>query len=377
MMKKQVWDIPTRIFHWSFAAAFLAAFAASRKEWLLDIHATAGALFLGLAAFRVAWGFSGNRNARFAAFLMGWHEVKGFIAGMRRLGPARYEGHNPAVGWVVVAMLAMAFLLAATGIVVYTGEEMMGPLAGLFSFETAGSAALIHEAAAWTFLAIVCVHVLAAVLHDIAWKEGLILSMVTGRKPAGGHAAASRYKERPVLRKVSFLLLAAVTLSVAVVVMPGGRQADGHAPALVAGEGGLRPLERSAAYEQECGSCHNALSPTILPAKSWNRLMAGLDDHFGDDASLPGDTAADILAWLEAFSAERSAAEHSRKIMDSLAGSAPVRVTEIAYWKDKHSGIGEEVFSRRSVMSRTNCVACHPGAPVGSFNDRDISVPKG
>ena len=45
------------------------------------------------------------------------------------------------------------------------------------------------------------------------------------------------------------------------------------------------------AYATECGACHLAYPPALLPARSWQRLMAGLDTHFGSDASLDAATA--------------------------------------------------------------------------------------
>jgi hypothetical protein len=145
----------------------------------------------------------------------------------------------------------------------------------------------------------------------------------------------------------------------------------------VAGVGGLRPLERNQVYEEECGSCHNAFSPTLLPAKSWEKVMAGLGEHFGDDASLPEETSMEISKWLAASSAERAFSEPSKKIISSMGDAAPLRITETEYWKEKHSDIGAEVYSRKAVSNKTNCAACHPGATSGSFEDRDISVPKG
>lgn len=376
-MKKQVWDIPTRVFHWSFAAAFITAFLASRREWFLDYHGLAGSVAFGLAAFRAVWGFSGNHNARFSSFLKGWQEIRGFLSGLMRLRPAKYAGHNPAVGWVIVVMLFLSALLAATGIIVYSGEEMRGPLAGYFSFETAVAAAFVHEVAAWSFVAIISVHVLAAVLHDLIWKEGLIASMFTGKKAIDADAHAD-VAERPFLRGAGLVLSAAVTAALVLVIMPfGGGQADGHAPALIKAPDGLRPIERSEVYEEECGSCHNAFSPTLLPSESWKVVMSGLGEHFGDDASLADETAADILKWLTAYSAERSFSEPSMKMMSSLSGKSPLRITETGYWKGKHSGIAIDVYSRKSVASKTNCSACHPGAALGSFEDRDIAIPRG
>lgn len=375
MKTEKIWDLPTRLFHWSFAAALIAAFAASTREWFLDYHVLAGAAALGLAVFRVFWGFSGNRNARFSGFVRGWAEIKGFLSGLMRLNPARYPGHNPAVGWAVIVMLSLMAVLGITGIIVYSGEEMKGPLVGVFSFETAGIAGVIHFIAAYSFLALAAVHVIAALLHDIIWKEGLILSMLTGKKTVEGRLEA--VAERPLLKKTAFALLAAVAAGAILVLIPGERQASGHTPALVESEGGPRALERNMVYEEECGSCHNAFSPTLLPARSWKKVMAGLGEHFGEDASLPEETSSEILKWLAASSAERAFSEPSKKIISSIGDAAPLRITETTYWKEKHSEIGSEVYSRKAVSSRTNCAACHPGAPLGSFEDRDISVPRG
>lgn len=38
--------------------------------------------------------------------------------------------------------------------------------------------------------------------------------------------------------------------------------------------------------QSECGSCHLAFAPSMLPARSWQALMGGLQNHFGDDATM-------------------------------------------------------------------------------------------
>jgi len=368
----RVWDLPTRLFHWSFAAAFISAFASTSREWLLDYHVLSGALVLGLAAFRLVWGFSGNRHARFSQFVRGWKETKGFVSALLRLSPAKYPGHNPAVAWVVLLMLLLAVVLAATGIAVYSGEEMRGPFVGVFSFDAAQKAALVHAVAAYSFLAVAAVHVTAALLHDLVWKEGLIFSMITGWKEVEG-SHDQFVPERPLLKKTAFAALAAVTAGAVFVVLPVHQGSS--RTVLLETPGGVSPLGKNALYDEECGSCHNAFSPTLLPAASWERVMDGLDDHFGDDASLTEETSAGILEWLRASSAERAFSEPSKKILLSLGTDAPIRITGTPYWKEKHSKIESDVYSRKSVSSRTNCVACHPGAPRGTFEDRDISIP--
>ena len=53
----RVWDLPTRIFHWSLAASFLIAFVTSESEKLRDLHVVAGYAMAGLIAFRIlTWG---------------------------------------------------------------------------------------------------------------------------------------------------------------------------------------------------------------------------------------------------------------------------------------------------------------------------------
>ena len=60
------------------------------------------------------------------------------------------------------------------------------------------------------------------------------------------------------------------------------------------------PPVGDATTAKECGECHMAFQPALLPAESWMRIMDGLKDHFGDDASLPADVAASIRGYLAA-----------------------------------------------------------------------------
>ena len=52
-----------------------------------------------------------------------------------------------------------------------------------------------------------------------------------------------------------------------------------------------QPREVLPAYQQECESCHLAYPTRMLPASSWHRIMGGLDQHYGSDASLDAPTA--------------------------------------------------------------------------------------
>lgn len=385
-MKVKVWDIPTRVFHWALVAAFIGAFLTSRNESRLDFHTIAGYLALWLVSFRVLWGFAGNRYARFADFVRGWPEIRSFVsAALRHRRPPRMLGHNPLVGWAVLGMLSVTFLIAITGIITYSGEENLGLLAGLFSFKTAVYAHTVHELAADLVIIMIIIHVCAALIHDFVFRENIILSMITGLKEDDESLSERITHMGPGEGRSVFTLIVwsivAVMGGVALVYLPPVGKTDFTklAPPKVMDEKGfVTRVMPNDVWEAECAtSCHSGFNPTLLPADSWRRVMAGLDDHFGENVELASDTKKDILDYLVSASAERSETEASKKLLHSLSGGQkPLRITEIPYWKKKHSRIAQKVFERKTVVSRSNCIACHPGADKGSFEDRDINIPE-
>ena len=68
------------------------------------------------------------------------------------------------------------------------------------------------------------------------------------------------------------------------------------------------PPAKNALWQNECGSCHVAFPPRLLPAASWRAVMSGLDKHFGSDASLDAASAREIGAFLEKNAGSRSVA---------------------------------------------------------------------
>ncbi|MBI3771830.1 MAG: diheme cytochrome c [Gammaproteobacteria bacterium] len=133
-----------------------------------------------------------------------------------------------------------------------------------------------------------------------------------------------------------------------------------------------------ATYNEECGSCHFAYQPGLLPEQSWRKLMAAdaLSDHFGENAELPEDTRTKLLNLLVAGSAEKSAYKRSKKIMASLKdGDAPLRIIETPYIKRKHHDIPENLIKGPKVKSLSFCDKCHTEAAKGNFDDDTVDVP--
>ena len=102
-------------------------------------------------------------------------------------------------------------------------------------------------------------------------------------------------------------------------------------------------------YMNECGSCHVAYPPQLLPAASWRQLMAGLDKHFGSDASLEPALGKEIEQFLAAHAGRR--------------GGPGLRITETRWFRKEH---------RNEIPAGKNpadCGACHAGAEKGIYED--------
>ncbi len=134
---------------------------------------------------------------------------------------------------------------------------------------------------------------------------------------------------------------------------------------------------RNQLYQDTCGGCHMAYPPSLLPSGSWAKLLQGQTDHFGQDLAIGQDERTALSAYLTANSANSSGAKIARKIMRSLDGETPLRITEVPYIIHKHEDddVPGGAFSRKSVGSMANCAACHPGAAGGDFDDDNVRIP--
>ena len=130
-------------------------------------------------------------------------------------------------------------------------------------------------------------------------------------------------------------------------------------------------------YAKECSSCHFAYQPGLLPERSWVKVMEGLEDHFGTDATLEPEDNKKILDYLVNNSAEKFRNyKRSRKIDDSITrNEAPIAVSKTRYFERKHREIATKLILQKEVGSLSNCMACHTTADKGSYSERDIIIP--
>ncbi|WP_296753466.1 diheme cytochrome c [Thiobacillus sp.] len=160
------------------------------------------------------------------------------------------------------------------------------------------------------------------------------------------------------------------TLSLLAFSLPSGGEARGD------GGDDVMPALTHKAWQQECGSCHLAYPPSMLPRASWQRVMTGLEQHFGEDASLDPATQADILKFLEKNAADSGGSGMGRRVMRMDGNTAPLRITETRWFVRKHDEVPRATWSRKSIGSAANCAACHREAEQGNFEEDAIRIPK-
>ncbi|CCG08480.1 diheme cytochrome c [Pararhodospirillum photometricum] len=121
---------------------------------------------------------------------------------------------------------------------------------------------------------------------------------------------------------------------------------------------------------KECGECHMAFQAGFLPARSWDKMMDTLDDHFGDNASLPPESVAAIRAYLTANAGDTRPAGLSREFLSWVKpGGMPQRISENPEFVREHRRITPERLKQTQAMTLINCPACHKRAAEGWYED--------
>ncbi len=358
-----VWDLPTRLFHWSLvlatSSAAITGFLA--PEWWLNIHVWSGYIIIALVVFRIIWGFAGSPCSRFASFLFSPAQTISHLRSLLNRKPGHFTGHNPAGAIMIFALLAILAAIGISGLVTLGGQENQGPFAGFTSFAAGHTARELHEILATTLLFMIAGHLIGVFIESCLLRENLVRSMFTGMKTAYGNPKdLASHPQSSILAAiiVIILLLAGATTIWAL----------GRIPA-----SGIIAMPANSTYSSECGDCHSAFHPSLLPAASWRQIMTSLDDHFGEDASLDQQTASKIASFLDHYSAEHWDTEAANNLRH-ISAQNPLIITASPYWQHRHSNISDDVFKQKNVGSKSNCDACHADAQTGLFADQMIKI---
>lgn len=137
----------------------------------------------------------------------------------------------------------------------------------------------------------------------------------------------------------------------------------------------VAPVENQA-YLDECGACHFAYQPGLLPERSWRKIMGSLEDHFGENAELPAADVTMLTDYLATHAGDHSDFRRARKLMRSIpAGETPLRITKIPYFVREHREVAARIKGGDKVRSLSNCQACHRDAARGSYEEDEVNIP--
>ena len=174
----KLWDLPTRIFHWSLVILVAAAIVTAKIGGnAMDWHGRIGLTILGLIAFRIAWGVVGSTYARFANF---FPKPSSILAYLR--GQWHGIGHNPLGAFSVLGLLALIALQVGTGLFANDDIAFNGPLFSLIGKELSDRLTSIHRLSSNGLIALIVLHLVAIMFYAYVKKNNLVMPMITGWK---------------------------------------------------------------------------------------------------------------------------------------------------------------------------------------------------
>ena len=151
----KVWDLPTRVFHWSLvilvAVGLITGFI-SPESWM-GIHVWAGYGTVLLVIFRLVWGIFGSEFSRIETFSFTIKQLIAHINELIFLRPLHYIGHNPAGAMMIFALIFFLFGISTSGLLVLGGEENQGPLARAVNFQVGDMASEVHTTLVFILMA--------------------------------------------------------------------------------------------------------------------------------------------------------------------------------------------------------------------------------
>lgn len=225
----QVWDAPTRWFHWINLLCVLGLAGVGLvilnggtlgitnpgKIALKTVHVWIGYVFAANLCWRLIWAFFGNRYARWRAVLPAgrgyWTALQGYLSAVRSREPQHYLGHNPLGRISVTVLLLLLIAQAATGLLL-AGTDLFYPPLGAWMAKWIAAPGIepstlepyakeMYDAAAYESMRafrapfatlhvygfyalclLVVIHVAAVVIAELRTGGTLVSAMLTGRK---------------------------------------------------------------------------------------------------------------------------------------------------------------------------------------------------
>lgn len=197
----KVWDLPTRLYHWLQVLFFVGlAFSGLTEQ---GPHVYVGLSLFTILVWRILWGFVGSETSRFSQFIYSPAQVISYLKG----GQEPHLGHNPAGGYMVIALISALSLQCVTGLAL---SGMLDTLPGSeywLNDDVFDVCVLIHENLINGLFVLVALHILAIAAYKIQGKP-LVKAMFTGEASETYRAAEMASITRAL---VTFLIALTIT----------------------------------------------------------------------------------------------------------------------------------------------------------------------
>lgn len=209
----KVWDLPTRVFHWSLVLCIIGSFTSAQLGGAAMVwHFRLGYAVLALLLFRLTWGFLGGTWSRFSSFIYSPSTVWRYVKGQGL--PEQEIGHNPLGALSVFAMLLFLLLQISAGFLSDDEISNAGPLVQFASSAVVNAATFYHKSIGkLILLGLIVLHLGAIAHHDWIKKDNLVLPMINGYKLKNFSALSAQ--DGPRVRLLAALVFALCSALVA------------------------------------------------------------------------------------------------------------------------------------------------------------------
>jgi cytochrome b len=180
----RVWDLPTRLFHWTLVACFIGSVASAKVGGNAMVwHLRCGYAVFALLGFRLIWGFVGGRWSRFASFIYRPATLWRYLRGRVRAEEHLDVGHSPLGSFSVFALLLFLVAQVATGLFADDEIATTGPLNRFVADATAHQLTGYHKnIGQWVLIGLVLLHVGAIAVYWLRQRRNLVGPMLGGDK---------------------------------------------------------------------------------------------------------------------------------------------------------------------------------------------------
>lgn len=223
----RLWDLPTRLFHWSLVILVVAAFVSGKIGGnAMDWHGKFGLTIVGLLTFRLVWGIVGSTYARFVSFFPTPASVLAYLRGQWR-----GVGHNPLGALSVFGLLGLLAFQVASGLFGNDDIAFRGPLYDLIGKDLSDRLTGLHKLSVNALIALVVLHLAAILFYTRVRKDNLLKPMFTGWREVAPGQGRSATGGGPIAFVVALLIALAAVYAASGAWLPVAPPAPVSAPA--------------------------------------------------------------------------------------------------------------------------------------------------